>query len=78
VEAGGGLAVLFGLFTRPAAAALAGFCLITALIFHFVPGDQNQMVNFFKNICMAGGFLQLAAFGAGQLSLDALRARRRA
>jgi putative oxidoreductase len=28
------------------------------------------MINFFKNLCMAGGFLQLAAYGAGRLSLD--------
>jgi putative oxidoreductase len=29
-----------------------------------------QMINFMKNLCMAGGFLQLAAYGAGRLSVD--------
>jgi uncharacterized membrane protein YphA (DoxX/SURF4 family) len=25
-----------------------------------------QMINFMKNLCMAGGFLQLVAFGPGR------------
>jgi putative oxidoreductase len=29
------------------------------------------MIHFLKNVAMAGGFLQLAAFGAGAWSLDA-------
>jgi putative oxidoreductase len=28
------------------------------------------MINFMKNVCMAGGFLQVVAFGAGRISLD--------
>jgi putative oxidoreductase len=31
-----------------------------------------------KNIAIAGGFLQVAAFGGGMFSLDARRARRSA
>jgi putative oxidoreductase len=31
------------------------------------------MIHLMKNIAMAGGFLQIAAFGAGSLSVDARR-----
>jgi len=37
---------------------------------HYHPGDNGQMIHFMKNICMAGGFLQVVAFGAGRLSVD--------
>jgi putative oxidoreductase len=74
-ELGGGLLVAAGLFTRPAAVALAGFCLLTALFFHRDIGDTNQFINFFKNLAIAGGFLTLAAFGPGGWSLDARRRR---
>ena len=56
--------------TRAAALIIALYCVATAAMFHNALGDQNQMIHFFKNIAMAGGFLQLAAFGAGTFSLD--------
>jgi putative oxidoreductase len=71
-ELGGGLLVLVGLKTRWAAAALFGFCLLTALFFHL---GADQTIHFRKNIAMAGGFLLLATFGPGPLSLDAWRGR---
>jgi putative oxidoreductase len=70
VELGGGLLVLFGWKARLAAAVLAVWCIATALVAHLHPGDTNQMINFMKNICMAGGFLQIVAFGPGRYSLD--------
>lgn len=69
-ELGGGLLVAFGLFARGTAAGLAGFCLVTALLFHWSP---DQAVHFYKNLCMAGGFLMLLAHGPGRWSLDAWR-----
>jgi putative oxidoreductase len=76
-ELGGGLAILLGWQTRLAAAALALFCLVAAGTVHYVPGNSAQMVNFWKNVTMAGGFLNVLAFGAGAISLDAwLRTRR--
>ena len=72
-EAGGGLLVLLGLFTPYAAIALAGFCLLAAWFFHYQPGDMGQMINFMKNITIAGGFLVLAGAGPGALALDNLR-----
>src|SRR5580658_10239070 len=43
---------------------------LTALTFHNNLADQTQMIMFFKNLSIAGGFLLLAANGAGPLSLD--------
>ena len=70
LEVLGGLAVILGWQTRIASFLLAGFCLLSAVIFHNNLGDQNEMIHFMKNIAMAGGFLFLTANGAGNLSLD--------
>jgi putative oxidoreductase len=77
VELGGGLAILFGLFTRPVGLVLALWCVATALIAHTNLADRAQEINFFKNMAMAGGFLYVAAFGARAWSLDAWLAHRR-
>lgn len=74
VELVGGIFILVGFFTRPTAYVLAAFCIATAFIAHFNFADMNQMINFQKNFAMAGGFLVLAAFGPGALSVDARRA----
>ena len=70
VEVLGGVAVLVGYRTRWAGVLLAVWCVLTALAAHYHPGDRNNMVHFMKNLCMAGGFLQLAAWGAGRFSVD--------
>jgi putative oxidoreductase len=75
VELGGGLLLVSGLQTRAAATALVLFSFATALAFHSNFADQNQMIHFLKNVMMAGGLLQIVAFGAGALSLDNLRAK---
>lgn len=69
-EIGGGLAIALGWKTRVAAFLLAGYTLIAALIFHTHFADQNQLINFWKNVAIAGGLLQLVVHGAGLLSLD--------
>jgi len=74
VEVGGGIALILGYRTRLVAAGLALFSVATALAFHNQLGDQTQFIHFFKNIAMAGGLLQVVAFGAGRFSLDARRA----
>jgi putative oxidoreductase len=71
VELGVSALFLLGYYTRAAAAVLALFCIATALLFHNNFADQNQMINFMKNLAMAGGFLQVVALGAGSFSLDA-------
>ena len=78
VELGGGLAILFGLFTRPVGVVLAVWCIATALIAHTNLADRGQEINFFKNMAMSGGFLYVAMFGARGWSLDAWLFRRRA
>jgi putative oxidoreductase len=72
VELGGGLAILLGLFSRWAALALAGFCIVTALIFHTAwsgDGGQTQFINFMKNVALAGGLLLLFVNGPGKYAL---------
>jgi putative oxidoreductase len=71
VELGGGLLLIAGWRTRVVAIALALFALAAAVSFHANFADQNQMFHFLKNVMIAGGLLQIAAFGAGAFSLDA-------
>lgn len=71
VEIGGSIALVAGYRTRLVAAIMALFTVATALAFHSDLADQNQFVHFFKNLAMAGGLLQVVAFGAGRFSLDA-------
>jgi putative oxidoreductase len=70
VEAGGGLGILLGLFTRFWAILLAGFCVLAGLLFHFDLGDRMQMINLMKNLTIAGGFLVLAGAGPGAVAID--------
>ena len=69
-EALGALAIILGWKARVAGFLLAGFCLLTASIFHHNLADQTQLVHFFKDLGLAGGVLLLVANGAGPLSLD--------
>jgi putative oxidoreductase len=70
VELGGGLLLLIGYQTRIVAFLLAGFCLLSALIFHLDFADTMQRIQFMKNLALAGGFLYISAWGAGAWSLD--------
>jgi putative oxidoreductase len=74
-EIGGALAIIAGWNTRLVAFLLAGFSLLSALAFHRNFADQAQMVNFLKNVSIAGGFLLLVANGAGPLSIDRRKSR---
>jgi len=76
----GGIMLLLGWKTRWAAAALLIFTGVTLLFHGFwsAPPSQvaDQLIEFMKNITIMGGFLYVIAFGPGELSLDAKRARR--
>jgi len=76
LEIGAGAALILGFQARLAATALAGFSIISALIFHNNLADQMQMILFMKNFAMAGGLLFIVAFGAGTWSLDARRSNK--
>ena len=77
VELGCGLLVIIGYQTRVAALLLAGFCVVTALVFHVKLGNRNELLHFEKDLAIAGGFLVLFAHGAGAWSIDALRAAKK-
>ncbi|EGX6615246.1 DoxX family protein [Salmonella enterica subsp. enterica serovar Carswell] len=67
--------VILGFFTRPLAAIFVFYTLGTAVIGHHywnMSGDavMANMISFYKNISIAGGFLLLAIVGPGKISLD--------
>lgn len=70
LELGGGLMIAVGWQTRFAAAALAAFCILTAVIFHGHVADRSQILHFEKDLAIAGGFWVLAVAGAGRWSVD--------
>jgi putative oxidoreductase len=72
-ELGAGLLLVLGYRTRLVAAWLALFSIATALGFHHDLADQNQFIHFFKNVAMAGGLLQVVAFGGGRCAIDGRR-----
>jgi putative oxidoreductase len=66
----GSLAVILGWRTRVVSFLMAGFTLLTAVLFHSNFADQMQMIMFMKNVSIAGAFLLLTVHGAGPISLD--------
>ena len=75
LEIGGAVLLIAGWWTRLSALALAGVALAAAALFHANFADQMQQILFLKNVAIAGGFLVLAAYGAGAWSVDARLAR---
>ena len=69
-ELGGGLLIVLGLFTRETAIALAGFTILSGMLFHGNSADMMQQIMLMKNLAITGGFLFLVANGAGKISLD--------
>jgi putative oxidoreductase len=77
VEVGGGLLIIVGYQARIVATIFALFCLTTAVFFHAHFSDPNQIFHFIKNLVMAGGLLQIVAYGAGAFSIDGRRSQDR-
>jgi putative oxidoreductase len=75
IELGGGLLLILGYHVRPIALALAVFSVVAAVSFHSNFADQNQMIHFLKDVMLAGGLLQIVAFGAGAISIEQWRQR---
>jgi len=75
VEVGCGLLIIVGYRTRVVASIFAVFCLATAVFFHAHFSDPNQTFHFIKNVVMAGGLLQIVAYGAGAFSIDSRRSK---
>ncbi|MBM6606534.1 DoxX family protein [Enterobacteriaceae bacterium RIT814] len=67
--------IVLGFFTRPIALLFVFYTLGTAVIGHpywDMSGDavMPNMINFYKNISIAGAFLLLAVTGPGAISID--------
>ena len=80
IEVGMSACVLAGVVDRAAALVLAGYCVVTALLWKrfWQPGDfwvrgasraRGLFWDFWKNLAVAGGFL-LITFGTGAASVD--------
>lgn len=65
----GGLAIIFGWKAKWAALLLAGFSILSAILFHADFANQAEMINFMKNIAIAGGFLMIFVHGPGAYAL---------
>jgi putative oxidoreductase len=75
-EIAGAASILFGLLTRLGAIGLILFMVPATLIFHDfwtfpAQEQQQQLINFMKNLAIIGGLSLLVATGAGRYSLDA-------
>jgi len=64
------IAIILGWKTKIAAFLLAGFCILSGLIFHNDFSNQVKMIMLMKNFAIAGGFLILVVNGPGNFSLD--------
>ena len=81
-EIGGGILLTIGYRARIAAFLLAGFSILSGIIFHLAysweldgAAAAIEMGQFWKNLAIAGGCLLIVSNGAGHLSLDRIRKR---
>ena len=75
MEVPAAILIVLGFFTRPLAVLFIFYTLGTAVIGHHywdMTGDAAlpNMINFYKNISIAGAFLLLAITGPGAYSID--------
>jgi|SRR5581483_12442670 len=67
IEILGGVSLVLGFYAKHGAAALLVYLAPVTLIFHL---GADQRIQLLKNLAIAGGLLEIAAFGPGPLSLD--------
>lgn len=75
MEVPAAILIVLGFFTRPLAVLFVFYTLGTAVIGHHywdMSGDAvtPNMINFYKNVSIAGAFLLLAVTGPGAISID--------
>jgi len=75
MEVGVALAIALGFYTRPLALLLLGYTLLAAVIGHPYwnmsgMARYDSMINFYKNVSIAGGLLLLIVAGPGRYSFD--------
>jgi putative oxidoreductase len=73
LEVAGAVAIVTGYQTRLFAILLAGFSVMTAVLFHGNVADPAEFELFVRDIALAGGMLVLCARGPGDWTLDARR-----
>ncbi len=66
----GSLALILGLKDRWGAILLIVFMIPTTLIYHPPNGNENDLIQFMKNLSIVGALLLVVAFGAGPVSFD--------
>lgn len=77
----GGVSLVLGLYARVGAFLLLVFLLLATYYFHDFwtfadpKAQQEQMIQFLKNLGLMGGMLFIVANGPGPMSLDARRPR---
>ena len=64
------LLLIIGYQTKIAALVIASFTIVVAIIFHTNFEDHMQLIAFFKDIAIAGGFIIIFVNGPGRFSLD--------
>ena len=62
--------IIIGYQTKVSAIVLALFSLITAIIFHSDFTNQMQVIAFFKNLGLTGGFMFIAIHGPKDWAFD--------
>jgi putative oxidoreductase len=77
----GSVSVIVGFHARVGAALLLTFLILASYYFHPFwklegQAQQEQMIQFMKNLSMMGAMLFLMANGSGPMSLDSLLAKR--
>lgn len=77
LEVVGGIAIMLGLFTRPVAFIVSGEMAVAYWQFHAPHGGWPVQNHGQQAVLLCFIFLYLAAAGAGDISLDALVAKRR-
>lgn len=77
MEVGASILIIIGFFTRPMAILFAFYTIGTCIIGHAYWDILNDdvmmkanMINFYKNVSISGGFLLLAVIGPGTWSID--------
>ncbi|AJK48557.1 DoxX family protein [Burkholderia plantarii] len=79
VEGLGALLLIVGYRVKPVALLLTAYTILAAVVGHNFwdatnsAAQHDQVVHFWKNVAIAGGFLLLYVTGAGGASIDAMR-----
>lgn len=70
LELAGGLALVFGVLTRLASAALAIYSIAAIALFLLPPPNEQILILVLAEVGMIGGLVSYIANGPGQFSLD--------